>query len=104
MARERSNKARAKREKEISERILKITESILDDYKNGRINSLLYYNNNADQITDRLVYAVEHIDYSISQLKEKVDLLKKHSNVTMHEFLKEQIWWWLSDARRLCGL
>ena len=36
MARERSNKARAKREKEISERILKITESILDDYKNGR--------------------------------------------------------------------
>lgn len=77
---------------------------LLDDYKNGRINSLLYYNNNADQITDRLVYAVEHIDYSISQLKEKVDLLKQHSNVTMHEFLKEQIWWWLSDARRLCGL
>ena len=36
MARERSNKARARREKEISERILKITESILDDYKNGR--------------------------------------------------------------------
>ena len=36
MTRERTNRARAKKEKEISERILKITESILDDYKNGR--------------------------------------------------------------------
>ena len=36
MARERSNKARARREKEISERILQITESILEDYRNGR--------------------------------------------------------------------
>ena len=36
MARERSNKARVKKEKEISERILQITESILEDYRNGR--------------------------------------------------------------------
>ena len=36
MARERSNKARVRREKEISERILQITESILEDYRNGR--------------------------------------------------------------------
>lgn len=77
---------------------------LLDDYKNGRINSLLYYNNNADHIDDRLVYAVEHIDFIIIQLKEKVDLFKLQSNVTMHEFIKEQIWWWLSDARRLSGL
>lgn len=74
---------------------------LLDDYKSNRINSLLYYNNNATSLTERLIFAVEHIDFYIELLKYKVDLLRQCSGDKMYCSIKEQIWWWLSNARRL---
>ena len=74
---------------------------LLDDYKSNRINSLLYYNNPEYKIADRLIYAVNHIDFYIELLNVKIALLKQSTDNTVYEYMKEQIWWWLSGARRI---
>ena len=64
-------------------------------------NSLLYYNNPEYKIADRLIYAVNHIDFYIELLNVKIALLKQSTDNTVYEYMKEQIWWWLSGARRI---
>lgn len=74
---------------------------LLEDYKNKRINSLLYYENGGQSVDERLLYAVDNIDYYIDILIEKVEYLRKCANDDIYTFVKEQIWWWLSGARRI---